>query len=127
MSALTKSTGMISNTMHRISGQAFFDEFLYNMRVRSLYHIQDDASYEDQLLIFSTCDYAFYGDRFIVVARRLREGETEESVRAQYIMEEMTLACTPIFIMILTRRNAPQRSRSLQVMRLFILRNRRSK
>lgn len=67
--------------------QASFDEFIYKMRVRSLYHIQDDVSYEDQLLVFSTCDYAFYGDRFIVVARRLREDETEESVRAQYIME----------------------------------------
>lgn len=77
------------------SGEASFHEFLYNMRIRSLYHIQDDASYEDQLLIFSTCDYAFYGDRFIVVARKLREGETEESVRAQYTMEKNSVALYP--------------------------------
>ena len=72
-----------------------FDSFLYNMRIRSLFYIQDGVSYSDQLMIFSTCDYAFYGDRLIVVARKLREGETEEKIRRAYHAEQNRFALYP--------------------------------
>ena len=37
-------------------------------------------NYSDSLLVFSTCEYNFWGDRFVVIARKLREGESASSV-----------------------------------------------
>ncbi len=75
--------------------ESAFGDFIKKMRIRSLYNIQDDVQYQDQLMVFSTCDYAFYGDRLIVVARKLREGETEEYVRACYQFEVNKAALYP--------------------------------
>lgn len=58
-----------------------FMKFVQESRVRSMYNIEDDTNPEDQLLVFSTCDYAFWGDRLVIVSRKLREGETEAQVR----------------------------------------------
>lgn len=67
------------------SDQGSFDAFVKESRVRSMYNIEDDTTFDDQLMVFSTCDYAFWGDRLVIVSRRLREGETEESVRQSRI------------------------------------------
>jgi len=56
--------------------EASFNEFIRNARTRSLFHIDDDVNYSDSLLAFSTCEYNFWGDRFVIIARKLREGES---------------------------------------------------
>ncbi len=63
--------------------QESFDAFIRNARTRSLFHIDDDVSYSDSLVAFSTCEYNFWGDRFVIIARKLREGETADSVSTE--------------------------------------------
>ena len=62
------------------SDEESFNAFIRNARTRSLFHIDDDVNYSDSLLVFSTCEYNFWGDRFVVIARKLREGESASSV-----------------------------------------------
>ena len=68
------------------SSQEEFDAFLKETRLRSIYQIEDDATYADDFLVMSTCDYVFWGDRLVIVARRLRDGETAESVQDDEIV-----------------------------------------
>lgn len=69
-----------------------FDAFIKEMRKRSMYRIEDDVTAEDSLLVMSTCDYVFFGDRLLVVARRLRADETAESVNTgNYQVNEVML------------------------------------
>lgn len=68
------------------ANEAAFDDFLKETRLRSVYQIEDDATYDDDFLVMSTCDYIFWGDRLVIVARRLRDGETVESVQDDAIV-----------------------------------------
>lgn len=53
-----------------------FLEFIYHVRIRSLFNIDDvDINENDQILTLSTCSYELYNYRIIIVARRIREGE----------------------------------------------------
>ena len=62
-----------------------FYRFLWECRTRSLYQIEDDATYDDAFLVCSTCMYDFWGERLILVARRLRENERAEDVSGENI------------------------------------------
>ena len=53
-----------------------FDEFLYGIRIRSILNTGVDVQAGDKLLTLSTCSYEFKGARFVVVARKLRDGES---------------------------------------------------
>lgn len=53
-----------------------FDEFLYGIRIRSILDTGVDVQAGDKLLTLSTCSYEFKGARFVVVARKLRDGES---------------------------------------------------
>jgi sortase B len=53
-----------------------FLDFVYKLRVRSLYNIDTvDLNENDQLLTLSTCTYEVKNYRLVIVARRVREGE----------------------------------------------------
>ncbi|MDI9488686.1 MAG: class B sortase [Bacillota bacterium] len=53
-----------------------FLEFIYQLRVRSFYNIDDiDINEDDQILTLSTCSYELANYRIVVVARKIREGE----------------------------------------------------
>lgn len=53
-----------------------FIEFIYQLRVRSLYKIDDvDINEDDQILTLSTCSYELSNYRILIVARKVREGE----------------------------------------------------
>ena len=52
-----------------------FYAFIRQARLQSMYHIDDDVTPSDSLLVMSTCDYLYFGDRLVIVARRLRDGE----------------------------------------------------
>jgi sortase B len=53
-----------------------FMNYIYQLRIRSLFHIDTvDINENDQLLTLSTCSYEVKNYRTVIVARRLREGE----------------------------------------------------
>lgn len=62
--------------------EADFEDYIKQCRVRSLFNIEDDINDEDHLVVFSTCEYVFWGDRLVIVARALREGESEQEATA---------------------------------------------
>ncbi len=53
-------------------------EFIYNVQVRSVLNTGVDVQPSDELLTLSTCTYEFDNARFVIVARRLRDGESAE-------------------------------------------------
>ncbi len=53
-------------------------EFIYNVKVRSILDTGVDVLPSDELLTLSTCTYEFDNARFVVVARKLRPGESRE-------------------------------------------------
>ena len=61
-----------------------FDDFIYILRTRSYFYINDDVRFGDDILMLSTCDYAFNGERFVIVARRIRNGESSNVETSNY-------------------------------------------
>lgn len=53
-------------------------EYINQVKLRSVITTGVDVLPSDELLTLSTCTYEFDNARFVVVARRLRDGETEE-------------------------------------------------
>ncbi|MDD3174800.1 MAG: class B sortase [Herbinix sp.] len=50
--------------------------FLYQLRIRSLYNIDPvDINENDQIITLSTCSYEIYDYRTVIVARKVRPGE----------------------------------------------------
>ncbi len=58
--------------------------FIEEMRARSIFDIPVEAGAEDQLLTLVTCSYSHDNGRFLLFARSLRDGETEESIQALF-------------------------------------------
>ena len=54
-------------------------EYLDRIARRSLLNTGVEADLQDELITLSTCLYDFSGERLVVVARKLREGETAAS------------------------------------------------
>lgn len=57
------------------SGDADFLEYIYELRIRSIYNIPVDANEKDELLTLVTCSYEMDNYRTVVVARKLRVEE----------------------------------------------------
>ena len=55
-----------------------FLDFVYNLRVRSLVNCPVDINENDTILTLSTCSYDFEDFRTVVVARKVRDGETAD-------------------------------------------------
>ncbi len=55
--------------------QEEFDAYVQEVARRSYITTDIPVSYGDNLLTLSTCDYEFDDSRFVVVAKRLEEGE----------------------------------------------------
>ena len=55
-----------------------FMEYVENVRERSLITTGVDVQPGDRLITLSTCSYEFTEARFVVVARKIREGEDPE-------------------------------------------------
>ncbi len=54
-----------------------FMNYVYQIRIRSLFDIPVDFGPEDQLLLLSTCSYEYDDYRLVVAARKVREGESD--------------------------------------------------
>lgn len=57
-----------------------FDLFIEQLRARSVYYVPIDVRYGDALLSLVTCSYEQDNGRFILVCRKIREGESREDV-----------------------------------------------
>ncbi len=55
-----------------------FEDFVKDIKIRSFFNAPVDVKPEDNLLTLSTCTYEFDGARFVLVARQIRDGESEE-------------------------------------------------
>lgn len=53
-----------------------FMNYVYNVRIRSMINCPVDVNEDDQLLTLSTCSYEFTNFRTVVVARKVRLGES---------------------------------------------------
>ncbi len=65
------------HTYHNFETQEDFDWYVNEVLKRSLIVSGVDVEYGDKLLTLSTCTVEFDDSRFVVYARRLREGEDE--------------------------------------------------
>ncbi|MDE7094277.1 MAG: class B sortase [Oscillospiraceae bacterium] len=59
--------------------QADFDDYINHAREKSLVDINVDVQYGDKLITLSTCYSDEDDSRFLVIGRKLREGETAET------------------------------------------------
>lgn len=53
-----------------------FMNYVYNVRIRSLINCPVDVNEDDELITLSTCSYEFTNFRTVVVARKVRKGES---------------------------------------------------
>ena len=58
------------------NSDAEFMNFVYNLRIRSMFDVPVAVNEDDQILTLSTCSYEFKGFRTVLVARKVRPGET---------------------------------------------------
>lgn len=65
-----------------IFGDASMNAFLYQILNKALYVTNVGVNSSDELLTLVTCSYTADDERFILVTRRLRDGETEEDIRS---------------------------------------------
>ncbi|MBW7573092.1 class B sortase [Caproiciproducens faecalis] len=56
-----------------------FLNFIYQMRIRSLYNTGVSVNKDDRIVLLSTCSYEFKDFREVVVARKVRDGESSEA------------------------------------------------
>lgn len=90
--------------------KASFDDFIRNARTRSLFRIDDDVNFDDSLTVFSTCEYNFWGDRFVIIARKLRAGESADSVStANYAVNPVVLMPDSYYALDYIRETAPSK------------------
>ena len=57
------------------NSDAEFMNFVYNVRIRSMFNVPVMVNEDDQLLTLSTCSYEYSNFRTVVVARKVRPGE----------------------------------------------------
>ena len=60
-----------------------FMNYVYNVRIRSLITCPVDVNEDDELLTLSTCSYEFTNFRTVIVARKVRDGESAKVDTAQ--------------------------------------------
>ena len=59
-----------------------FVKYAAELKARSQIMIPIDVKYGDELLILVTCNYSINDGRFVLACRRLRDGETDNTIRA---------------------------------------------
>ena len=62
-----------------------FMNYVYNVRIRSLINCPVDVNEDDELITLSTCSYEFSNFRTIVVARKVRDGESVKVDTSKYL------------------------------------------
>lgn len=68
--------------------EADFNNFISEVKRRSIFDTPIDIKYGDELLTLSTCTYEFKDARFVLVARRVRDGENSEVDVSQAVVND---------------------------------------
>ncbi|WP_175562120.1 class B sortase [Anaerocolumna xylanovorans] len=62
-------------TRTRFESDTDFLEYVYQLRIRSIYNIPVDMNEKDQIITLVTCSYELDNYRTVIVARKIRDGE----------------------------------------------------
>ena len=60
------------------SNDSDFLNFVYQLKIRSLFNMDVDISADDQIVLLSTCSYEMDNFRTVVAARKVRPGESSD-------------------------------------------------
>ncbi len=85
--------GVFFNYMQgEFGSDAEFMNFVYNCKIRSLIDCPVDVNEDDKLLTLSTCSYEFTNFRTVIVARKVRKGES-----SKVDLDSAKLNSSPVF------------------------------
>ena len=80
--SMDENDGHYFDVRQIVFDETSFELFVLKLRGRSVFDVPVAVEYGDQLLTLVTCSYNDDDGRYIVALRKLREGETEEEMRA---------------------------------------------
>ena len=80
--SMDENDGHYFDVRQIVFDETSFELFLLKLRGRSVFDVPVEVEYGDQLLTLVTCSYNDDDGRYIVALRKLRDGETEEKMRA---------------------------------------------
>ena len=80
--SMDENDGHYFDVRQIVFDETSFELFVLKLRGRSVFDVPVEVAYGDQLLTLVTCSYNDDDGRYIVALRKLREGETEEEMRA---------------------------------------------
>ena len=80
--SMDENDGHYFDVRQIVFDETSFELFVLRLRNRSAFDVPVEVAYGDQLLTLVTCSYNDDDGRYIVALRKLREGETEEEMRA---------------------------------------------
>ena len=80
--SMDENDGHYFDVRQIVFDETSFELFVLKLRSRSVFDVPVEVEYGDQLLKLVTCSYNDDDGRYIVALRKLREGETEEEMRA---------------------------------------------
>ena len=80
--SMDENDGHYFDVRQIVFDETSFELFVLKLRGRSVFDVPVEVEYGDQLLTLVTCSYNDDDGRYIVALRKLREGETEEEIRA---------------------------------------------
>lgn len=76
---LPEQGGIFDYYVTHFISKSEYNQYIKEVRRRSLIDFPADVKYTDQLLTLSTCSYEYKDFRTVVVARRLRRNESEDA------------------------------------------------
>ena len=80
--SMDENDGHYFDVRQIVFDETSFELFVLKLRGRSVFDVPVEVEYGDQLLTLVTCSYNDDDGRYIVALRKLREGETDEEMRA---------------------------------------------
>ena len=86
--SMDENDGHYFDVRQIVFDETSFELFVLKLRDRSVFDVPVEVEYGDQLLTLVTCSYNDDDGRYIVALRKLREGETEEEMRALMVSVE---------------------------------------
>ena len=89
--ASTLELNEFTYTVTNYPTEQMFNTFIHEARLRSHFYIDDDVTANDKLLVMSTCGETFFRERIVVVARRLRDGESAADVSVDRYRENKVM------------------------------------
>lgn len=78
--SMDPDSGDYFNVRRFLFDPAGFDQFVSELKKRSVHYVPMDVQYGDRLLLLVTCDYSNDDGRFVLALREMRSDETDLSI-----------------------------------------------